>query len=56
MWIINAVRDFAGGLARGVSLFFSERGGYRESFTIPEAAWPKLLDQTRAAAETKKPR
>jgi hypothetical protein len=56
MWIINAVLDFAGGLARGVSLFFNERGDYGESFTIPEAAWPKLLDQSRAEAETKKPR
>ena len=56
MWIINAVRDFAEGFARGVSLFFNERSDCDESFTIPEAAWPKYLHHSRAEAMSAKPR
>jgi hypothetical protein len=56
MWMIKAVRDFAEGLARGVSLFFNERSDHNENYTIPEAAWPQFLDQGRADATRRKPR
>lgn len=38
MVIITACRDFALGLARGLSLFVTERHDGDPSFTIPEAA------------------
>ena len=56
MWMINAVRDFASGLARGVSLFFNERSDYNEPYTIPEAAWPKCLNQSKSEVKSTKPR
>ena len=43
MWIITAVRDFAEGLARGLSLFVMERRDYDECLTLPEAGWVKVL-------------
>lgn len=56
MLIINAVRDFAEGLARGVSYFFTERSDYNEYFMMPEAAWPKCLPQKRTKAMSTKPK
>jgi hypothetical protein len=56
MLIINVFRDFAGGLARGLSLFFTERGDYNECLTIPEAALTKCLHQGSAEASGPKPR
>ncbi len=56
MLIINAFRDFAGGLARGLSLFFTERGDWNECLTIPEAALTKCLHQGRADSTGTKPR
>ena len=56
MLIINAFRDFAGGLARGISLFFTERNEYNECLTIPEAALTKCLHQSRVEATRTKPR
>jgi hypothetical protein len=47
MSIIRAFRDFAEGLARGVSLFFTERNDYDECLTIPEAALTKCLHSRR---------
>ncbi len=41
--IINAIRDFAEGVARGVSLFLTERRDHDVCFTIPEAALTKCL-------------
>lgn len=35
MIILNAVRDFAEGLARGMSLFFTERHDFVERSTMP---------------------
>ena len=35
MIIINALRDFADGLSRGVSLFFTERNGFAEKPFMP---------------------
>lgn len=35
MLIINAFRDFADGLSRGVSLFFTQRNDYTERSVMP---------------------
>ena len=56
MLIINAFRDFVEGLARGVSLFFTERNDYDECFTMPEATLTKCLHHRRAEATSKRPR
>jgi hypothetical protein len=54
MLIIKAIRDFAGGLARGASLFFTERNDDNECFTITEAALTKCLHQNRSDSTRKK--
>lgn len=58
MWIITAVRDFAEGLARGLSLFVTERREFDERLTIPEAGWAKCLHprQDRAGGAGPEPR
>ena len=35
MIILNALRDFADGLSRGLSLFFTERNDFTERATMP---------------------
>jgi hypothetical protein len=37
MIMFNAVRDFADGLSRGLSLFFTERSDYVERTVMPAA-------------------
>jgi hypothetical protein len=37
MSIIHAFRDFAGGLSRGLSLYFTERNDFIERTVLPAA-------------------
>ena len=55
MWIITAVRDFAQGLARGLSLFLTDRRDFDERLTIPEAGWAKCLHEGRSGTGGAKP-
>lgn len=41
MIIFNAFRDFADGLTRGVSLFFTERHDHVERSTMPGRVQPR---------------
>lgn len=41
MIIINAFRDFADGLSRGLSLFITERNSYTERTFMPSAGTRK---------------
>lgn len=47
MLIITACRDFALGLARGLSFFITERHDGDPSFIIPEAALGRCLRKAR---------
>jgi hypothetical protein len=47
MVIINACRDFLQGLARGFSLFLTERHDGDLTFTMPEAVGTRLMRRRR---------
>ena len=42
MIILNAIRDFAGGLGRGVSLYFTERNDYTAQALTPALKAPRI--------------
>jgi hypothetical protein len=50
MVIIYACRDFLQGLARGFSLFLTERHDGDLSYTVPEAVLATCLDPRRPGA------